>query len=228
MPAGQRTCPTCGVSFQVPAHEARRGGGKFCSPKCWYRSYGEAKRGHTCERCGGEFLAYPSMKRRFCSRACYDNTERDPVRLFWLKVKKMPGCWLWTGATMRNGYGVFHARRYRKTVAHRFSWEIHNGPIPEGLFVCHHCDNRNCVRPDHLFVGTNKDNVADMRAKGRGSNGVTRGEAHWYAKLTEEKVRLARRLFAQGVTPLQIAQRVAVHRDTIYRVVRRKAWKHVA
>lgn len=84
---------------------------------------------------------------------------------FWSKVSKSEGCWEWTAA-LRSGYGVFYAdgRLHR---AHRVSWEIANGPIAEGLLVCHRCDNRRCVRPDHLFLGTSTDNNRDMTEKGR-------------------------------------------------------------
>tara|TARA_Y100000310_G_scaffold14352_1_gene14541 strand:- start:175 stop:714 length:540 start_codon:yes stop_codon:yes gene_type:complete len=91
---------------------------------------------------------------------------------FWAKVKKGPGCWLWTGATRPGGYGNLFTfrdkgRRNHFTSAHRASWEIHYGPIPDGLLVCHRCDNPPCVKPEHLFLGTNKDNQRDRRQKGR-------------------------------------------------------------
>jgi hypothetical protein len=83
---------------------------------------------------------------------------------FWNKVNKTSGCWIWTAAN-KDGYGRYSNSGY----AHRISWEMHFGKIPAGMFVCHKCDNPPCVNPDHLFLGTNQDNVNDMRAKGRGS-----------------------------------------------------------
>lgn len=93
---------------------------------------------------------------------------------FWLRVEKSDGCWEWKGA--RNGKRYGHLRRPRGGMvkAHRFSWELHNGrTVPAGIKVCHACDNPPCVRPDHLFLGTQLQNVADMLAKGRYRNGIT-------------------------------------------------------
>lgn len=87
---------------------------------------------------------------------------------FWAKVKKTEGCWEWTGALTYRGYGTIYQTAPRtKAPAHRVSWELHNGPIPEGMFVCHHCDHRKCVRPDHLFLGDSAANMLDARLKGR-------------------------------------------------------------
>lgn len=85
---------------------------------------------------------------------------------FWSKVVKSEGCWEWQGAKRSNGYGVIY-KKGKSTQAHRFSWMITSGAIPEGMYVCHKCDNRPCVRPDHLFLGTHTDNMRDCGAKGR-------------------------------------------------------------
>lgn len=96
---------------------------------------------------------------------------------FWAKVDKSGDCWVWTASVFRErlGYGKFQTGsnrgESRVAYAHRVSWELHFGPIPNGLFVCHHCDNPPCVRPDHLFLGTAADNVRDMDRKGR--------DRHW-------------------------------------------------
>lgn len=89
------------------------------------------------------------------------------LRRFWGYVSINPeGCWEWTGQRARFGYGRA-AHLFGTHLAHRISWTLANGPIPKGLFVCHHCDNPPCVRPDHLFLGTASDNIRDAWAKGR-------------------------------------------------------------
>lgn len=87
---------------------------------------------------------------------------------FWSRVDKSGECWEWTGATTGPGYGVIRAPRNGPLIStHRYSFVLHYGPISDQTFVCHHCDNRKCVRPDHLFAGDNTANVRDMVAKGR-------------------------------------------------------------
>lgn len=101
--------------------------------------------------------------------------------------------------------------------AHRFSWELHFGPIPTGMYVCHHCDNRPCVNPSHLFLGTLQDNLADMRAKGRGH--VIPG------KLTWEAVRDIRARAASGETHASIAGRYNVTRPNVSIIVSGRTWR---
>lgn len=106
-------------------------------------------------------------------------------------VERGKSCWLWTGNRNQAGYGQLRLGRRGGTVsAHRLAWQLFRGPIPDGLIVCHHCDNPSCVNPDHLFVGTHKDNAQDMIAKGRRAKSHRPHTRH--RKLTDDQVRSIR------------------------------------
>jgi hypothetical protein len=149
---------------------------------------------------------------------------------FWPKVDRSDpdGCWLWTGSTS-SGYGQMSSRHgHPPLAAHRVAYENLVGPIAPGLHVCHHCDTPACVRPGHLFLGTPAENLADMRAKGRGSppprNDQT-GERGSNAKLTWAAVAEIRGLAAQGVMQKALARQFRVSDATISEVVRGRRWK---
>jgi hypothetical protein len=147
-----------------------------------------------------------------------------PEERFWFHVAKGPECWEWKGC-MSEGYGQVTTGPYQQGKAHRFSYELYNGPIPSGMFVCHKCDNRGCVRPDHLFLGTAKANTADMIEKGRQARNTGHpGESHAMAKLTEREVRA----ILKSVGPARIvAAKFNVSESTIYMIRGRHIWKHI-
>lgn len=136
------------------------------------------------------------------------------------KVSPEPnsGCWLWTGAVNDSGYGLFRNNER----AHRVSYEIHKGPIPNGLVACHKCDNRLCVNPDHIFIGTKGDNNRDMHAKGRANR--PRGEAN-HSRLSGEQVEFV--LLSQLGTR-QLGRLLGVSHTCISRIRRGLRWKHVS
>jgi len=176
----------------------------------------------------------------------------DATARFWAKVQKSDGCWEWRGARFQRGAGAARVLTYgmftvgpRDIPAHRYSWEMHSGPIPAGLFVLHHCDNPPCVNPEHLFIGTAADNSRDMVAKGRQSranahpargdaNGARRhpdrlhrGEANGVAILTAAKVRDIRARLAAGSSHASVARDFGASKATIGKIARRETWQHV-
>lgn len=156
---------------------------------------------------------------------------------FWEKVERgaEDACWNWTGARTGKGYGYFKKRhpQTRKDVAllaHRFAWVLeHRRTVPTGLLVCHHCDNRLCVNPTHLFVGTNADNMRDMARKGRASREPRmQGEGHTLAVLTEREVRAIRRIYAAGgISQEALGKRFGVTGKNIYMITKGKTWRHL-
>ena len=142
----------------------------------------------------------------------------------WERVEFTPTCWLWKGATAPMGWYGHLAYRGRHLAAHRLSWELANGPIPDGLQVLHRCDVPRCVRPDHLFLGSTLDNMGDAALKGR----MHPGEANGIAKLTEDAVRSIRREY-HGVRGdlVRLAREHGVTEGAVRQVVRFQTWRHV-
>ncbi len=150
-------------------------------------------------------------------------------------------CWTWTGCIHNaTGYGIFSLRD-GQLKAHRYSWELHVGPVPLALCVLHKCDNRSCVNPGHLFLGSPLDNVMDMVSKGRQAKGDThksrtkpetihRGSAHCRAKLTEEdvlKIRATYRYKDSRLGSTGLARAYGVSQFLIMCILKRKIWKHI-
>lgn len=160
-----------------------------------------------------------------CEFQAGGRTMKTLADRFWEKVHVCPeGCWEWTGAVGSAGYGNIGERENsinHTLQTHRLSWMIHFGEIPDGLWVLHHCDNRACVRPDHLFLGTCQDNHDDCAAKGR--NRV--GEKAGMSKLTIADVREIRKL--EGLfTHKKIAANYGVSRSNIGQILSGKTWRN--
>lgn len=196
-------------------------------------------------------------QRTYCSRHCAlrgsPPTGKPIEARFWAKVDRngpvpdhqpeLGACWIWTGSKNGHGYAQFctdRARGLKMVKAHRLCWELVNGPIPSGhgfhgTCVCHRCDNRACVNPTHLFLGTTLDNVRDMIAKGRRKqapwNGISPspnpGESNPMSRLTESDVLKIRVLRSEGVQLKTLSELFHVSEATCSLISRRKTWKHI-
>lgn len=157
-----------------------------------------------------------------------------PAR-FWAKVNRRGDdeCWEWL-ASKNDGYGHMRIDRQHMEKAHRISYRLHHGEIPEGFCVMHKCDNRACVNPKHLSLGSLADNNTDRNAKSRQAMGerlsvVKRGELHGAARLTEEQVlEIRRRYIKGGVTQMQLADEYGVGRANIGAITIGRSWRHLA
>jgi hypothetical protein len=152
-------------------------------------------------------------------------TVEEFADLFWERVDKSGECWIWLGRVAGKGYGQITTKWFTTEIAHRIAYMLEVGPVPDGMLVCHHCDTRLCMRPSHLFIGTDRDNVQDMLRKGR-SNRV--GEANPCARVTEEQVTRLRALHRSGLSVTECANRVGMTTANAYTIVKGLTWKHVA
>jgi hypothetical protein len=207
-----RTCSECGEKH-------------FALGYCrlhYYRNTlarGPRKPPEPCRICGAKHFSKGLCKRHYS----HEQEGRKPLASYGMTIEekfhhytdKSGDCWLWTAATYGNRYGAFYDGN-RTLGAHRYSYRLHKGPIPDGMLVCHSCDNPRCVNPDHLFLGTPKDNMADKERKGRGN--YPRGSTHHRAKLSDADVAEIRRL-AGSMTQRAIAQKFAVTPSHISRLL---------
>jgi endogenous inhibitor of DNA gyrase (YacG/DUF329 family) len=179
---------------------------------------------------------------KFCSKKCYqaespkwlkhkefrlksDQEKADHLNLYYEKnVIKKDGCWDWRTKVRQGEYPrMNHARSEPRISINRYAWTVNFGEIPEGLYVCHKCDNKRCSNPEHLFLGTHSDNTKDLIDKGR----QVRGSTHGMSKLNENKVREIRRFLSLGVTMARLGKDYGVDLTTIDKIKRRITWKHI-
>lgn len=161
-----------------------------------------------CRFCGTESFSRIAHQ-RYCSLTC----------AFWSGVHKGAACWLWTKGLMSTGYGYIDFQRARH-FTHRLVWELINGPIPNGLFVLHKCDNPACVNPKHLFLGTQKDNRQDCVTKLHHSF----GSRHGMSKLSENNVLSIR---ASSKSAQDLAKRFGLAPGYVREIKRRESWRHI-
>jgi hypothetical protein len=188
-----------------------------------------------CDSCGKEFKKNGGLYRKalkkgykhhFCNLSCRGKFRRSSPeyvksRVLNESVKDDRGCWNWTGKSKR---GSLLALDGKDDLAYRVSYILFNGPINDGLFVCHHCDNMRCCNPEHLFLGTHQDNMDDMANKGR----RVVGSAVSCSKLTEKDVIEMRKMFKTGgFTRTRLGELFNVSRTTATRIIEGKQWKHV-
>lgn len=222
----QCTCSHCKKAFFVAdAWKARRT--TYCSRACKDAAHSFEQ---ACDACGKIIhvqrcrLEYRS---RYCDLTCKGIGSRvSPTDLYHRYIVVTPDCWQWKGKADRKGYGTFTTTwSGEKTTywAHRFSWEMHNGPILNGLHVLHHCDTPSCTNPDHLFLGTHQDNMRDMAIKGRNAHGSRSPSA----KLTEESVHCILSMLKSGVPDSEVAATYSVHRRTITDIRLNRTWRHI-
>ena len=166
----------------------------------------------------------------------------NTIKRFWSKVNKGNPyeCWEWQGSRLPRGYGRFWLSG-KSINAHRFAWQLHNGKIPNGLEICHKCDNPKCVNPRHLFAATHAENQLDAMRKGRLRTGPAKvhgththpesrpfGIRNGSAKLTDDLVREIRSLYKSGeYSQRTLSKRFNVGKGTIWRIVTHNGWKHI-
>jgi hypothetical protein len=144
-------------------------------------------------------------------------------------MRSETGCWEWTGFLNNQGYGAYDTQQHRTKprilLAHRFSWQVFFGEISKGKCVCHKCDNKKCVNPDHLFVGTQSENLLDMYRKGRRISHRLPGEKNPNAKLTAENVTEIKLARSQRVPVKDVAKKFGVSCSTIFDITKGRSWK---
>lgn len=233
----EMNCVECQKPFNIYKSELKKckSAGKYCSKACQSKRSKITK----CVVCNSEYKIYDCEEKRgrkYCSQKCagkitYKKKKcfvRDsPQERFFKNIseKNHPnGCWIWDGLVNDALYGRMIILK-KEIGAHRYAWELYNGEIAAGLIVCHKCDNPSCVNPDHLFLGTHKDNTFDMIEKGRGPN--FKGEKHPGHKLNNKQVKEIKNKLLLGEKQADLAREYKISPMTISNIKLKKQWTHV-
>lgn len=219
-------CLQCTKEFEAFPSTLKRGNGKLCSQACRFL-WMSRKAPATCDQCGRKFMARARRRElgrdRLCSVACRAAERRVPdSERLWSNLDRSGGpdsCWEWQKFRDDKGYGRIGVTDSPPERTHRLAWILTHGQIPDGLFVCHHCDNPPCCNPAHLFLGTGLDNTKDRVSKGR--------KALAGPRLTPDEVRKIRHMYAEGMSARRIAKNLGKQQDQISNAANRRSWKTV-
>jgi hypothetical protein len=190
-------------------------GQKSC--KLCYKEYYDKKRPKICLECKN---LCKGKRHKYCSNEC---------KIIHNTIKSENGCWEWNGWISKGGYPMTKDYDCIKTniLAHRLSYKVFKGDIPDGMLVCHACDNKKCCNPKHLWLGTHHDNNQDCLMKGRNSGGHGPGEINPASKLKEKEVLEIRKKLSEGIRPYLIAKEYKVKNYCIYAIRDRITWRHI-
>lgn len=214
-----RVCLRCGTHFTIKASVVSQGRGIYCSNVCRCGSRPE----RSCLACGASFTVKPgraaSGRGRYCSIACARKSQYAPPEVrFWQRVRQTAGCWLWTGFCQK-GYGALWVDG-KWIKAHRFSYQLFYGDLRSDDFVLHLCDVRNCVSPGHLMKGDQAENMRQAFERGRMTTPST-------VILTPDTVRELRRLYDEGWSFPQLAERFGIVTTSAADVIYQRTWRHI-
>jgi hypothetical protein len=247
MPLIKIKCKYCFKDFVGFVCKTRQA--KYCSHICSSKGFVKEKPSFKCETCGSIFKRNRSIKViRYCSTKCiryigspeklgttknkgfwksasYDEKLLKVKSLFERDVIKTTDCWKWKKMPLPNGYNRLLVRDKTFFLAHRVSWMITYGLIPKNTFILHKCDNPGCTNPEHLFLGTPKDNSQDMIKKGR--HNPNKGQLHYNVKLKDENVIKIKELISQGISQNKLGKMFNVSPSAIQNIADGKTWKHL-